>query len=76
MTRPLARPPTPRAMSKPRDPVDTTWISWAISASPSRMIEPLPNCFSICARAAVKAFCLSPLKPENSEFAELWVLGF
>ena len=26
--------------------------------SPSRMIEPLPNCFSICESAAASAFCL------------------
>ena len=31
---------------------------WTTSCSPRRMIEPLPNCFSICDRAACKALRL------------------
>ncbi len=42
-------------MSRPSEPVDTTERSLAIWASPIFMIEPLPNCFSICASAAVRA---------------------
>jgi len=41
-------------------------MSSATSPSASRMIEPLPNCFSICASAAARAFCrslLSATKP-------------
>ena len=42
-------------MSRPSEPVDTTGRSFAICASPIFMIEPLPNCFSICASAAASA---------------------
>jgi hypothetical protein len=46
-------------MSKPSDPVDTTSMSLATSPSARRMTEPLPNCFSIWARAALSAFAFS-----------------
>ena len=39
----------------PSEPVDTTCRSFWIWASPIFMIEPLPNCFSICASAAASA---------------------
>jgi len=61
----------PSAMSSPSEPVDTTSMSSATSPSASRMIEPLPNCFSICASAAARAFCRSfesatnPLLPSS-----------
>ena len=48
--------------------------------SPKRMIEPLPNCFSICASAAAKALALSSALPawltagfESGLVAMLWV---
>ena len=40
------------------EPVETTSIARSTSASPIFMIEPLPNCFSICDRAAASAFAL------------------
>src|SRR5262245_22383768 len=48
----------PSAKSSPSDPVDTTLMSFDTSDSPSRMIEPLPNCFSIWDRAAASALAL------------------
>src|SRR6478735_3419423 len=45
-------------MSSPSEPVETTWMPRSTSASPIFMIEPLPNCFSICERAAWRAFAL------------------
>src|SRR6266436_475879 len=45
-------------MSKPRDPVDTTCTSCAAAES-IFMMEPLPNCFSIWARAACRALALA-----------------
>jgi len=58
-TRPRGKPPIPRAMSSPSEPVETTSMSSATWPSAMRMIEPLPNCFSICANAAARAFCRS-----------------
>jgi hypothetical protein len=52
------RPPTPRAMSSPSEPVETVWMSLSTSPSPRRMIEPLPNCFSIWESAAARALAL------------------
>src|SRR5947199_890047 len=40
-------PPMPSAMSRPSEPVGSAGMSPARAASPSRMIAPLPNCFSI-----------------------------
>src|SRR6266849_11129148 len=51
MTRPRGSPPTPSARSSPREPVGMTGTSVGISAVPSFIIEPLPNCFSIWAIA-------------------------
>src|SRR5688572_20883747 len=53
-------PPTPRAASREREPVGMAGTS-TFSRLPSRMIEPLPNCLSIWARADSIAFALSPL---------------
>ena len=50
------KPPTPSAMSSDSDPVETASTSGMAPGSPSRMTEPLPNCFSICPRAAASAF--------------------
>ena len=46
-TRPRGKPPTPSAASNEIDPVGMTEIGTMASFDPSRMIEPLPNCFSI-----------------------------
>src|SRR4029450_11456013 len=51
-------------MSRPSEPVETTWISSMASPSPRRMIDPLPNCFSIWASAACRAFAFSLLSAE------------
>ncbi len=56
-TRPRGTPPIPSAMSRPGLPVLTTATSGTIASLPSRMIEPLPNCFSIAATASSMAFC-------------------
>src|SRR5436309_5428739 len=45
-------------MSRPSEPVETTDRSLCTRASPIFMIEPLPNCFSICAKAALSALLL------------------
>ena len=45
-------------MSRPSDPVDITWTS-CTAAESIFMMEPLPNCFSICARAACSALALA-----------------
>ena len=46
-TRPRGTPPTPSAASKEIDPVLIVEIGTIASLLPRRMIEPLPNCFSI-----------------------------
>src|ERR1700691_3204964 len=51
ITRPRGKPPTPSAASKEMDPVEITAMGTIASFDPRRMIEPLPNCFSICAKA-------------------------
>src|ERR1700733_3425990 len=53
--RPLGRPPTPRARSIAREPVESvsTFIFWLL---PSRMIEPSPNCFVMEERASSMFF--------------------
>src|SRR5579859_6006352 len=43
-------------MSRVSEPVDTTSTSRVAAWSPSRITEPLPNCFSIWPRAAASAF--------------------
>src|SRR5664279_3012324 len=53
--RPRGRPPMPSAMSKPSDPVGTTCTSGGAIPSPSRMMLPLPNCFSIVATVSSMA---------------------
>ena len=58
MMRPRGMPPTPRATSTPMDPEGIELMA-ANSFAPSRMIEPLPNCRSICVRAVSAAFNLS-----------------
>src|SRR5712692_2393092 len=55
-------------MSSPSDPVDTTCTSCAAWES-IFMMEPLPNCFSICARAACRALAL----PSSITFPSLTI---
>src|SRR5690349_9530312 len=57
-TRPRGTPPTPSAASKEMEPVEMTEIGTTASFDPNRMIEPLPNCFSICdsARSIARTF--------------------
>ena len=52
----------PSAMSSEIAPVGIT-STGARASSPSRMIEPLPNCRSIWARAVSRALSLSPAFP-------------
>jgi hypothetical protein len=47
-TRPRGTPPTPSAASNEIAPVEITAIGTMASFDPSRMMDPLPNCFSIC----------------------------
>src|SRR2546428_583613 len=54
-TRPRGIPPTPRAASRESEPVGIAGTS-TFSRLPRRMIEPLPNCLSICAGAAAIAW--------------------
>src|ERR1700733_5448647 len=69
MTRPRGTPPTPRAASKLIEPVEMTEIGTIASLAPRRMMEPLPNCFSIWlralstarARSSARAMGVSPL---------------
>src|SRR3954451_19697813 len=67
MTRPRGSPPMPSAMSRPSEPVEMASTSYDAAASPRRMTEPFPNCFSICPSAALSAFlrlssmCVDPL---------------
>src|SRR5664279_4727158 len=57
-TRPRGRPPMPRARSRASAPVGIdSMFMWRFS--PIRMIEPLPNCFSICPRAMSSALSRS-----------------
>src|SRR3954463_598159 len=50
-TRPGGKPPIPSAASNEIAPVEITDMGTMASFEPSRMIDPLPNCFSICAKA-------------------------
>ncbi|EKD64628.1 MAG: hypothetical protein ACD_50C00334G0001 [uncultured bacterium] len=65
---PLGTPPTPSAKSKGRQPVEITEISNFFPASPKRIIEPLPYCFSICSIASLTAssFCDASVGPFGS----------
>src|SRR5829696_6586813 len=58
MTRPLGTPPTPRARSSAKAPVEIE-ATLRCPSSPMRIIEPLPNCRSICDTAAAIALFLS-----------------
>src|SRR6202451_3752359 len=72
ITRPFGMPPTPKAMSRPNDPVGIDSTSYVAPASPRRMTEPFPNCFSIWLSAAARAFLRfsSMGSPQQSEAQE------
>src|SRR6185437_11266504 len=57
-TRPRGNPPTPSAESNEMEPVEITAMGTIASLLPSRMMEPFPNCFSICdnARSIARVF--------------------
>src|SRR5216683_6339121 len=59
VTRPRGMPPTPRAISNAMEPVGMISTAMRCWASPNFMIEPLPNCFSICEMAFSIALDLS-----------------
>ena len=54
-TRPRGIPPMPSAVSRASDPVGMTDDVVPRAGRPSRMIEPLPNCRSICVSAVSTA---------------------
>ena len=55
MTRPRGTPPMPSAKSRLTEPVEIDGMIAMASFWPSRMIEPLPNCFSIWPTASSMA---------------------
>jgi hypothetical protein len=60
MMRPRGKPPTPSAMSSETEPEETAWTSLTSASSlPRRMMEPLPNSFSMDATASSIAFSFS-----------------
>src|SRR5215470_4247887 len=63
MTRPRGYPPTPRARSRPTEPLGTTATGATSPSRPSCMIAPFPNCFSMAATAAATAFSFSLTLP-------------
>src|SRR5215470_7511753 len=70
ITRPRGKPPTPSAASKEIAPVEMTEIGTIASFEPSRMIDPLPNCFSICerARSIARDFSSAMLSPAEVDW--------
>src|SRR5262245_47939859 len=57
--RPRGRPPTPSAMSRAIEPEGMVSTAIRALSSPSFMIAPLPNCFSICCKASSSALPFS-----------------
>src|SRR5438128_1959149 len=58
--RPRGTPPTPSARSSETEPVEMAGMSCTSgSSTPSRMTEPLPNCFSMAETASSIAFSFS-----------------
>ncbi|CCW09184.1 hypothetical protein EBGED10_59290 [Bacillus sp. GeD10] len=53
--RPFGYPPTPNALSNPTEPLDTT-DTFCSGRSPSFIIAPVPNSFTIFFRASSNAF--------------------
>ena len=71
MIRPRGMPPTPRAISRSMQPVGMAEMFRLAELSPSFMMAPLPNCFSICARAISRAFSLSSIAIPSFSFLSL-----
>src|SRR5712692_10386214 len=69
-TRPRGKPPTPSAASIESAPVEITLTGTITSLLPSRMIEPLPYCFSICVMAdsSILIFSSVMVAPREEEF--------
>src|SRR6267154_6676514 len=65
--RPLGMPP-PSARSSDRLPVGVV-STCTVCDSPSFIIDPLPNCFSIVSRARPRAFVLPSVAPIGSSVA-------
>src|SRR5437899_1882657 len=61
MTRPRGYPPTPRAASSEIEPDEIASRAAVLSMPPRRMMDPLPNCFSICDTARSRARLFSVL---------------
>src|ERR1700675_860245 len=66
----------PSAISRRREPVETTSMSIDLSFLPSRMIEPLPKLRSIWESAASRAFDLSMDDPSTRRSAAAPALMF
>ncbi len=67
---PLGIPPSPRAMSRLKEPVGTVSTFIREEGSPSFITAPLPNCFSIWPMAASNAFNFSSLSIWNLLFLQ------
>src|SRR5580704_16482852 len=72
--RPRGNPPTPRAASTEMDPVDIEGTD-ATGCEPSRITDPLPNCFSIWASVAPKARLRSFSSMCGVSFFSTFLLG-
>ena len=59
MIRPFGKPPIPRAISRPIEPVETDSISITGLFCPNFIMEPFPKLRSICDSADSRAFSLS-----------------
>src|SRR3989337_3613116 len=64
--RPRGMPPTPRAISRAREPVGIVSTAALAAAAPRRMMEPRPNCFSIWPMASSRACWRSCLPSPRS----------
>ena len=73
MMRPRGNPPTPSALSSEMEPVEIAETGTMASFDPSRTMEPLPNCFSICpsVRLSVRERSFSSMmgRPSGDSFS-------
>ncbi|MNN09691.1 hypothetical protein D3C81_1225830 [compost metagenome] len=60
MIRPFGTPPIPKAISRPKDPVEIASIG-STAVSPNFIIEPFPKFFSNLSNVSCNAFNLSVL---------------
>src|SRR4029077_14920172 len=68
MTRPRGYPPTPRAASSEIDPDEIASRAALLSILPRRMMDHLPNCFSVCDTARSRARLFSVLSSAIKSF--------